>query len=424
MTGIGVGAVLGLMLVAGAPDAAVAASSMGQDSDRLYGRVATSDGESFEGYLRWDVNESHWTDVLDGLKEIPIEWEREAESLDPDFYAEQKRNRSLVAFGVRVTWDVDDDLAPRMSSSGIRFVHVRTLEPIDARSIRVTLTSGDEITLHASSTDIGGGMRGVVVEVPGADTVEVRWRDLERVEFTEAPTAAAPPAAKRLYGTVETWSEVSLTGFVSWDRDEILVSDMLDGRDGGVEHEIPFAEIRRVEWESDRSARVFLRSGVELELRGTNDVNRGNRGIEVSDPGFGRAIVRWEEFKSVDFHVPSEHPVRPSFDAGSPLWGAVSAIDGRVIEGEIRWGNDEVRLWEFITGSYRGIAFNIEFGAIASIHRVGDDRAAVVLRDGRRFELKDTPDVDAWDRGVFVKPDGRPRRLVRWQDLDRVVFSR
>ncbi|MCH1570010.1 MAG: hypothetical protein L7S64_01595 [Longimicrobiales bacterium] len=424
MTGIGFGAVLGLMLWAGAPDAAVAASSMEHDLDRLYGRVATSDGESYEGYLRWDVNESHWTDVLDGLKEIPPEWEREAESLDPAFAAEQRCNRSLVAFGVRLTWDVDDDMGPRVSSSGIRFAHVRALEPIDARSVRVTLTTGEEITLHASSTDIGRAMRGLIVEVPGAETIEVRWRDLERVDFTEAPTSAAPPVAERLYGTVETRSELSLTGFVSWDLDEILGTDMLDGREDGVDYEIPFAEVLRIEWESDRSARVFLRSGVELELRGTNDVNRDNRGIEVADPGFGRAIVSWDEFKSVDFDIPPEHPVRPSFDAGSRLLGTVSAVDGRVIEGEIRWGNDKAQLWEFMSGGHRDVDFTIEFGAISSIHRVEDDRVAVVLRDGRRFELEDTPDVHARHRGVFVKPEGRPRRLVRWQDFDRVVFSR
>lgn len=187
MSGIGVGVVLALIALGGAQDPAVDASSMEQDPDRLYGRVATADGEVFEGYLRWDGNESHWTDVLDGLKEVPTQWEHEAERLDPDYAAEKRRSRSLVAFGVRLTWDVDDDLGPPVSSSGIRFVHVRALEPIDARSVRATLTSGDEITLHWSSADIGQAMRGLVVEVPGAGTVELGWRDLERVDFTEAP---------------------------------------------------------------------------------------------------------------------------------------------------------------------------------------------------------------------------------------------
>jgi hypothetical protein len=211
---------------------------------------------------------------------------------------------------------------------------------------------------------------------------------------------------------------------VSWDLDEILGTDILDGRDSGEDHEIPFAEIRRIEWESDRSARVFLHSGKELELRGTNDVDRDNRGIEVSDPGFGRVIVKWEEFKSVDFGAAPAGLQRPSFDPGSPLRGTVTALDGRVIEGEVRWGNDEAQRWEFISGWHGDVDFDIEFGAIAEIRRVGEDRVVVLLRDGRRFELEDTPDVDDRHRGVFVKPDGRARRLVRWQDFDRVVFSR
>ena len=419
MTGIGVGVLFAFAMFTGTPERPAVA-----DPDRLYGRVLTSDGEAFEGYLRWDRNESHWTDFLDGLKEIPLEWEREAESLDPEYAAEKRRDRSLVAFGVRLTWDIDDDEDALLEESAIRFAHVRSLAPIDARNARVTLTSGEEFTLRSGSSDIGRSMRGVEIEVPGAETIEVEWRDLERVDFMEAPASAADPGTRRLHGVVETWSDVTLTGYVSWDLDEIFDTDILDGRSDGVEYEIPFGDIRRIEWESDRSARVFLRTGEELELRGTNDVDRDNRGIEVADPAFGRTIVRWEDFKSVDFDVPAEQAMKPSFDAGSPIWGIVMARDGRAIEGEVRWGNDEEKRWESLDGWNGELDYDVEFGAIEEIQKVGDDRVLVTLRDGRRLELEDTTDVDDRHRGVYVKPEGRARRLVRWSDFDRVRFSR
>ena len=419
MTGLGVGLLATAMMFSGSAEARAA-----PDPDRLYGRVRTSDGETIEGYVRWDRTESHWIDVLDGLKQIPREWEREAESLDPEYAEEKRRARSLVAFGIRLTWDVDDDEDLRLSESGIRFTHVRSLVPIDARSAVVTLTSGEELTLRSASSDIGRTMRGVEVDVPGAETIQVAWQDLERVDFMEAPARVPAPSDQRLFGTVETWSNVTLTGYVSWDLDEIFDTDILDGREHGVDHEILFGNIRRIEWESDRSARVYLRNGDDLELRGTNDVNRDNRGIEISDPHFGRVTVRWEDFKSIAFETRAETAPRPSFEPGRPIWGVVMAHDGRVIEGEIRWGNDEAQWWEFLDGWSGDLDFDVEFGAIQELRKANENRLLILLRDGRRLELDSTTDVDGRHLGVFVKPEGRARRLVRWRDVDRVVFSR
>ena len=78
-------------------------------------------------------------------------------------------------------------------------------------------------------------------------------------------------------------------GLTGWDLDEVVGTDVLDGRADGEDHEILFEDIEAIEWESDRSARVVLRSGEAMELRGTNDVDRENRGIEVYDPRLGRA---------------------------------------------------------------------------------------------------------------------------------------
>jgi hypothetical protein len=113
-----------------------------------------------------------------------------------------------------------------------------------------------------------------------------------------------------------------------------------------------------------------------------------------------------------------------SVDAGAPIEGTVEARDGRSITGEIRWDNDEAALWETLDGWFGGVDFDIEFGAIRSVHRLDDERVRVVLLDGRELELEDDQDVSEDNRGIFVKPDGRARRLVRWRDLDHVVFVR
>jgi hypothetical protein len=394
-------------------------------AERLYGRVLTAEGGMLEGYLRWDRNEVAWTDFLEGAKEIPSDFLREAEALDPEYAALRRRERSIVAFGVRIMWDEDDDDDPVTSAASVRFGQLESLIRLDGRRALLRLKSGVEVRLSRTSTDLGRSMRGLIVEDAERGEVELGWSELDRIDFMAAPPGVPPPRSERIHGTVKTWSGMELTGYIAWDRDEIFTSDILDGRQEGDDRAIPFGDVVAIEWESSRSSRIVLAGGEELVLRGTNDVDRNNRGIEVSDAGFGRAIVPWVEFESVAFHPPKGES-RPfgSFDGGPMLYGTVEALDGRTLSGELRWDNDETSEWETLDGWYGGVDFDIEFGSIHSIRRNGGKGVTVTLLDGRTFDLEGSNDVDDGNRGIFVKPDGRARRLVRWKDFDRVVFSR
>ena len=394
------------------------------DTDRLYGRVVTVDGDALEGYLRWDRSASHWADVLEGLKALPLEWEQQAEDLNPDYAALRRAERSLVAFGVRLTWDVDDSEDARLVPSGLRFAHVRQLEPVDSRTARVTLTSGAEIMLRASSTRLGGAIRGIDVDLPGGISRQVTWADLRSVEFFPAPAAAPPSDARRLFAAVRARGDEIFTGYVAWDRDEIFEADILDGRQNGREFPIAFHDIRRIGRASDRSAHVSLRNGGEVEIRGTNDVDRRNRGIEVVDPAFGRVIIPWDDFESADFDVRLEGSLRPVEGTHTPIRGTVLALDGGSVEGEVRWANDATHSWEFLRGFDGTRTFEIEFAAIYEIRRVGEERAAITLLNGRMVELTMVPDRGAVSRGIFVKPADAAFRLIRWQDFDRLTLRR
>lgn len=393
--------------------------------DRIYGRVLTAEGEVLEGYLRWDRNEASWSDFLDGQKEIPWEHLREAEELDPEYAARARRERSLEAFGVRITWDEDDASSPTRVSSGLRFGHLASIAVLDDRRALLTLKSGHEVELLGSSTDLGRGMRALIVHDVRRGDIELRWRDLDRIEFMEAPAGTQAPGEQRIHGTLRTWSGLEVTGLVAWDLDEVFTSDVLDGRQDREDYEIPFSDIRGIEWESSRSSRVILTSGEELVLRGTNDVDRDNRGIEVTDPTMGRAIVPWEEFERISFHQALADRVGYSkYDGGSVLSGTVRARDGRVLTGQIRWDNDEENSWEGLDGQSGGVDLDIEFGLIESIVRSErGDAVSVTLRDGRTLELDGSNDVDAENKGIFVKRDGGGTFLVKWSDFERVDFA-
>ncbi|HUF75444.1 MAG TPA: hypothetical protein VMM35_04165 [Longimicrobiales bacterium] len=402
--------------------------------DRLYGRVLTAEGDRLEGYLRWDRNETHWADILDGQKEIPHEYDVEAERLDEDLRRRRERERSLSLPGLRITWD-EDDGDPRTTAAGIRFGHIRSLQPVDDRRALLVLASGEEVGMVGMSTDIGRSFRGLVVEDALRGEVELRWRDLDRVDFLTAPSTARAPAAERLHGTLRTRSGVELTGWVAWDMDETLDTDILDGDEGGRRLEIAFGSLAAIRPEGRDAARVTLRSGEELVLDGTNDVDSDNRGIEITDPLLGRAIVQWEELGSLRFHAPAAAgwtagsaagPARAhaAFDGGRPLHGTVETRTGELWTGHVRWDNDEAFTWEILDGRSEGVDYDIELGLVGSIERVGSDSARVELVDGRTLLLEESNDVNHENQGVFVRPESGETILVRWPDLARVTFTR
>lgn len=400
---------------------ALATFASAPDADRLYGRVLTVEGQAFEGFVRWDRNEATGLDFLDGRKVVPLAYLQEAASLDPELAARQRAERSIVAFGMRITWDEDDEADPFATASAIRMNRIRTLERVDRRTVRLTLKDGGEAELLSGSTDIGPAMRGLEIERLDARPVTLDWHEIERVDFFDAPPTGASSEARRLYGTVTTWNDHEFVGAVTWDLDESVGTDVLDGRSGGDDYEIAFDDIAEIAWESDRSALVTMRSGAQVELRGTNDVNRENRGIEVSG-AFGRAIVAWEDFQRVRFlDTPEEVP---DFAPGAVLRGTVRAVDGRVITGAVRWDNDEEYGWEVLDGWFGESDLDLEFGAIASIEKRSEHGVEVTMWDGTRFTLEDRNDVDDRNNGIFVQPEGRNRRLVRWADFERVDFLR
>ena len=386
--------------------------------DRLFGRVVTTSGDVFEGYIRWDRNEGSWADILHGTKELPLGNMVEAEELG----APEHRARNELRFlGLKVSWD-DEEGWPEEASSGIRFGHLRSLEVIDDDRALLVLKSGEELVLESGSTDVGDDVRGIVVEDAARGDVELEWRDLELIDFSAATTAT--PTADRLYGTLRTaWGE-EFTGFVAWDMDEILTSDVLDGEERGRDREIQFGSIQAIEQDGRSGARVVLMGGEEIRLRGTNDVNDDNRGIVISDPGLGQVTVRWEEFEDLVFE-PAPSPVGyDEYDGGKSLYGTVETRDGSTLTGFVRWDNDEEYSWEFLDGYYRDIELDVEFSQIDTIERATSRSSDVTLLDGRTFELGGSNDVDEDNKGLVVVTDDGKAEWVDWGDFRRVRFAR
>lgn len=350
-------------------------------ANRLYGTVTTVYGAEFTGYIRWDRNEGSWVDLLDATKP-------------------RARGGSSV--------------------SGIRFGHVERIDVTGRDAAMFTLKSGDRMELRSNASDLGSGLRALIVDEDDGSSAEFEWRDLESVQFTTP--GDTPPAQSRMYGTLTTRSGMELTGYVTWDIDEIYSTDMLDGDADGRRMSIPFGEIEEIERYSSWGSRVTLVDGEQLVLEGTNDVDGSISGIEIADPGLGAVKLQWNDFERVRFHGTDAEAAFTLFDGGAPLRGTVVTEDGDEYSGDIVWDADEAFTWEMLNGRVSGIDFHVEFGNIERIEK--DGRGVVVtLKDGRTFEMSGSNDVDSGNRGITIRTDGRDYE-VDWTDFAEVTFTR
>lgn len=413
---------LATWLLASSLAGGLAAQEISQD--RLYGRVVTASGDVLEGYIRWDRNEASWADLLNGSKRMPPEWADEVAALRRGGEAPRGAadRRGLELFGLRISWDDDDDY-PRTAESGIRFGHIRSLAVLGRDAALLTLKSGEEVELEGGSTDLGDEVRGVVVEDPAGGTVELRWHDVDVVEFVPAPPGSASRAS-RLHGTLtDRWGN-RYTGYVSWDLDEVFTTDVLDGDERGRDREIPFGRIAAIERAGSCCARVTLSTGEELELDGSNDVDDDNRGIQISDPLLGQVQVDWDAFASLRFHPPERPTGYEAFDGGRRLRGQVVTEGGERHEGRIRWDNDESWTWEILDGRYRGVVYDVELGNVRHIEKRSSRGVVVTLHDGRVLELEGSNDVARGNKGIVIEADDGRRVLVEWEEFREVLLER
>lgn len=391
-------------------------SASADNGHRIYGTIATTDGDLFEGFIRWDKNEASWVDMLDGTKE-----------LDPDKFEgktlKRTEKRTIKIFGLTVgesssVWDFSS------AQTGIRFGHLRRLEPIDDNAARLVLKSGLEFEMTNSSTDLGEGIREIVIEDTDEGEIQLVWDDIKYVEFADADAGAESNFGERLYGTLTTRRGDKFTGFVGWDVDEVFGRDILDGEADDASRKIRFDKVAAIERYSSSGATIHLVSGDRLVLKGTNDVDDDNRGIIIADPSFGQVVVDWDEFDRLDFSKPDGGATYDRFDGGRPLEGTVHTEDGDSYTGRIRWDNDEEYTWEILDGNNRDTEFDIEFGAIQKIEKRSHTSSVVTLVDGREFRLRGSNDVDGDNKGIIViRDDGSPVE-IDWREFASVEFKR
>ncbi len=369
----------------------------------IYGTIYTDRGEEFTGPIRWDRNENFWDDVLDSDKRDRV-------------FVEGDRGTFRI-FGLSFGTD-----GGHWSSSQFKifFGNIEAIEPRRGDRVRIEIKGDQRIDVDDDGADLGG-MRELVIWDEAAGEVELDWDEVERVEFRQGPGRGLDD--ERLYGTVETRGG-DFTGYIVWDKDESLKDDILDGKDDGRKHKIPFGKIKSIERKGSRASNVELIDGSRLRLAGTNDVDDDNRGIDITVPGVGLIKVEWEDFDRVVFADAPASRRFDDFDGGRRLYGVVKDDHGRSYTGFIIWDLDEAHTWEFLDGEDEDIQYEIPFENIATIAHHSRRSAEVTLHNGDVLILSGSNDVDRDNKGIVIEMDDGDEVELDWYDFDIVEFKK
>ena len=297
-------------------------SVFAQDEGFIYGKIYTDDNHTYEGAIRWGKEEVYWVDVFNASKEenpyINYLTRDEKERLDEKrmwSHGDFSASSALRWIGIGSTHDhfYEKDYTHQF---GCQFGEIKSIRLLSSKRVEVTLQSGMKVEVNGSGyNDIGTDIKIIDTEI---GEIEIDWYRIEKIEFKNTPSRLAQKFGEPLYGSVETYQN-TYTGYIQWDHDERLSTDKLDGDSEDGKVALQFDKISSIEGHMSR-CKIVLKSGRELDLRGSNDVNSGNRGIIITDDKGMIIDVPWDEFKKLTLKSAPAFPSRyENFKSQKPL---------------------------------------------------------------------------------------------------------
>ena len=301
-----------------------------------------------------------------------------------------------------------------------QFGHIKSLDAVSSSRVIVELKDGTKVKLNGKGyNDVGTKIR---VYVDALGKVELPWDDIQKIEFQNAPSGFKSFIGEALYGKVESW-DGSYEGFIQWDKDERVGSDILDGENDGRDMEIEFANITSLR-KRGRGTEALLKNGQSYWLEGSNDVNKGNRGIIVTTLDKGRVEIDWEDFEQLTFSTaPSSWKSYNDFGTPQKLVAEVALIDGEKYSGEIVFDLDETYTFEILNGEKGETEYAIPFHDIAKIKPRNSGKSIVSLKSGEELSLTGSQDVSYQNTGLLLFESGKDPIYITWDEVEEIVFQ-
>ncbi|MFY0608494.1 MAG: hypothetical protein JXR10_17380 [Cyclobacteriaceae bacterium] len=385
-----------------------------QDSGFMYGTVTTIDDDAYTGAIRWGKEEVYWTDMFNASKE-----KNENIKYMDDDALDQLEDQKKGFWGDNDSWWGDWSDNDYIHQFACQFGEISMIEITGRSKADVTMQNGLTVEVNGSGyNDIGTSIKIFDSEL---GIVSLDWDRVETIKFMKTPSKLKEKFGEPLFGKVET-SEGTFEGYVQWDHDERVSEDKLDGDTEDGDLSIKFGNIESIERFGSSRSEVVLKSGRTLVLRGSNDVNDGNRGIIVTVEGLGRVDVPWDEFDKVTFsEVKSSGPEYQSFESQNPLKAKVLDTNGKTYEGLLSFDLDEQYDFEILHGMLEDIEVMIPFRNIKEFEPRNYEYASVLLKNGKKMVLGESQDVSDKNTGMLVK-SGNDYQYITYKDVEKIIF--
>ena len=188
-----------------------------------------------------------------------------------------------------------------------------------------------------------------------------------------------------------------------------------------------FGDIKSIEPNGRRSAKITLKNGVILEVKNAGTYEDIGTSITVVDYELGDVKLSWDRLEKVDF---KEAPAGIFPKEGKPIIAKVNAGRKGTFTGLIQWDSDERFSNEIINGSDRNGKREIPLRSIRSIAKRGNG-VDIVLNSGRELYLSGSNDVNSGNRGTIVHAPEIGYIKIPWRDFydmeiiedDRFIMS-
>lgn len=369
-------------------------------SGYIYGRVTTYSNE-YVGQIRWGDEEAIWLDMFNAEKT-----EKSVEVNKGDDYL------------ITSIWK--DNKSHSAHQFNCQFGDIKEITSIGKSRLTLIHKDGTKIALNGSGyNDASSTLR---VEDDELGLVKVSWSKIKKIEFFEARTKGALIEGEHLYGKVSTYRKGDFEGYIIWDKDERLGEEKLDGDVGSDDVSIPFKNIVSIKSRGDGSD-VKLKSGRELYMDDSNDVDNGNRGIIVMDPEVGYIQIPWSYFDKVEFSEPKKMVSYNDFKKPKGIFGQVYTTNNKSYSGRLAYDLDEYWEYEIIEGKDDKIEYNIPIRHIQRIEPKNDSYSEIQLKNGKTLLLGKLRDVSGYNAGILVMSGNQKPKYIEWEDVLEIVFE-
>lgn len=399
-----------------------------QDEHFIYGRITMTDSKTYEGPIRWGKEEVYWNDIFNAGKQknrnLRYLTDRERDELIERQYYRSNDDGDWGNLGRwfgNVSYRYgDNDFTHQFSC---QFGEIKTVRPSGSKWVELELQNGLKIELNGDGyNDVGLDIRVIDREL---GEVEIYWNRIEKIEFINTPSKLMNRFGKPLYGTVESFGK-KFTGYIQWDHDERLSIDKLDGDSDDGDLAIEFDKIASITRVGSR-CRVQLKSGREIFMEGSNDVNRENRGVIIMNRDVPAVDVPWSEFDKITFEDKSNAPALVSYDKfknQKELSGSVRTFNGEQYSGRIVYDLDEEYDFELLQGKQYDFEYTTAFRNVKKIKTYDDSRCEVELRSGEKLMLSDGQDVNGKNQGILVfDSKSADPKYIPWHKVSEIEFK-